>query len=230
MTDTPNIRETAATSNAPAPTRHQELRQKAPLIAVLAMTLAWAVYVAYGRYGGPPDSSLARFGQNAVAFGFAGSLAVGLLWFQVMIGSNLRWLRSRVRGLDAWHKRNGIFTLAFALAHPLLLVTGLAPAALMSLAFIPEGRLLAVLAGDLTLITLLATVVTALLMRRPWFALHWRKIHYLNYVAFASAWLHGWFLGVAPYSSAGKALYAFYALTVTCSLAARLYRDLKPKA
>jgi hypothetical protein len=191
----------------------------------LIAVLVWSGFTAYGRYLAPLGKMPTDFRMAAIIFGFPGAVAVALLWFQVMVGSNLRLLRPRVSGIDLWHRTNGLFVLLFALIHPILLIVGLTPAVYLKFEFVPKGLFPAVIAADLALLMLIAAVATALMMRRAWFIRRWHTVHYLNYAAFVLIWLHGWYLGVATTNPAAKALWVFYGATVAVSAAFRLWRE-----
>jgi len=196
-------------------------------IALLAAFVLLAIWpgVLFFRYYGA--ALMASTTPQSVAYGLFplfGTYAVFLVWLQVLIGMHLPVLRRRFSKIDLWHRYEGIAALTTAVLHPLLLIIGIGLINYLQPKFIPPGKIGAVILGDLALVLLVITVVSALLMRWSWLQRRWHTLHYLNYAVFAAAWLHGWFIGSASRFPVMQRLWVFYALTFIISLTVKLTR------
>jgi glycine/D-amino acid oxidase-like deaminating enzyme/nitrite reductase/ring-hydroxylating ferredoxin subunit len=166
-----------------------------------------------------------------LTFPLLGLYAFTLIWAQLVIGANMRWLRRLFPRIETFHRTEGIFALVFALAHPLFLATGLGLAEYLKIEFVDPRLKWAVLLGDLQLLLLVTTVATALLMKRPWLRRRWHLIHYANYAVFAMVWVHSWTLGSDVRTTSLKWLWFFFGATGIASAVMRFWpgtRGLSP--
>jgi nitrite reductase/ring-hydroxylating ferredoxin subunit/DMSO/TMAO reductase YedYZ heme-binding membrane subunit len=128
-------------------------------------------------------------------FPLLGLYAFVLLWVQIIIGSQMSWLRTIFPLIETFHRFQGVVILCLALCHPLLLLLSTGIRQYLAYSYVsPEQRVFAII-GQLQLFLLLLTVSTALLMRHPLLRERWRRIHYLNYLIFGLVLVHSWNLG-----------------------------------
>lgn len=170
------------------------LRVLIPLIYLLALILpGYYFFQARGSLAfiQAPDASTI----SLLIFPLFGLYAFTFVWVQLMIGTNLPYLRGIFRWSETYHRTQGLFTLLFALTHPLLLLFGVGFEAYRQFQFVNPQLLPWAILGQVQLFLLLLTVATALLRKRPWLQQRWKYIHYLNYLIFGLVWVHGWFIG-----------------------------------
>lgn len=154
-------------------------------------------------------------------FPLAGLYAFFLVWFQVMLGANRRWLLRIVPSIMVYHRRQGVFALLFALLHPTLLIAGVGLSAYLTDSFVSPAKVLFVWFGRVALFLIVITAGSALLRRVPWFRARWRLVHYLNFFIFVIVWFHSWNLGSDVQSSGLRYLWYFYGLTFVLSVIGR---------
>lgn len=161
---------------------------------------------------------------NRLLFPLAGLYAFTLVWLQVMIGSNRRWLQSLFPGILRYHRWQGAFAFLLAMLHPLLLIGGIGLEAYLRDAFVAPDLVLFVWFGRLALFLLALTVATALLRRLQWLRRRWHAIHYLNYVIFVLVWIHSWMVGSDIRATGLRWLWLAFAATFIASALGRLVR------
>lgn len=132
---------------------------------------------------------------SLLIFPLFGLYAFTFVWVQLMIGTNLPYLRKIFRWSETYHRVQGMFTLVFALTHPLLLLFGVSFETYRTFQFVSPELVPFAIMGTVQLFLLLLTVATAILRKRPWLQTRWHYIHYLNYLIFGLAWIHGWYIG-----------------------------------
>lgn len=157
---------------------------------------------------------------NLLLFPLVGLYAFTFVFFQVVFGSSMRLLIRVYPAFLSFHRRHGLFTLLFALTHPVMRILGISLAAVLkNPAFgISHKMSFFYWLGYFQLFLLLLTVIAALLRSRPWLVKYWRKIHYLNYLIFISVWLHSWFLGSDIQTTNFKWLWIFFAVAAGASV------------
>lgn len=128
-------------------------------------------------------------------FPLVGLFAFTFVWTQIILGATMPLMRRLFPSILHYHRLEGIFALLFAFIHPSLLLIGVGLPSYLQRNFVNPDLSGYIFFGYAGLLCLILTVVTALLARRPWFARHWRAIHYLNYATFAIIWVHSWMLG-----------------------------------
>lgn len=160
-------------------------------------------------------------------FPLFGLYAFFLIWTQIMVGSNMGWLRRLFPGVLTWHRTEGLVAFVFAMIHPLLLVVGEGLDRYFSYSFVAPDKRIYVWLGYVQLILLTVAVLSALLRRQRWWARHWRKVHILNYVVFALVVIHSWNLGSDTRGTLFTYVIYFFVVTYLVSLALRLRRAFK---
>lgn len=166
------------------------------LLLFLAVVLTYPGAAFFANRGGIAFLEGTDFRTASVRlFPLLGLYAFTLVFLQVLIGSSLDLVRRAFPGVFAFHRAEGITALVFAALHPVMLLVGFGPSGYFRMEYVAPSLKLYAWLGYVQLLLLLVTVLSALLMRRPWFQRRWRTLHYANYVVFAAAWVHGWFLG-----------------------------------
>lgn len=155
-----------------------------------------------------------------VLFPLFGLYAFTLTWLQLLIGSSNPTFKKLWPNFFRFHRAQGLFTLLFALLHPLLLIVGFSFMTYWTYGFVSPSLRPLIYLGQSALALLLLTVVCALLMKRPWMRPLWKKVHYANYAVFTLAWFHGWFVG----SDTQTSLRWFWFLTAGTALLAIAFR------
>lgn len=212
----------------------QVLRYAIPVIFVIVLAIPAITYFIVNKAGdllfGPGLPAEVRF---YTLFRLFGLYAFTFLWGQLMVGPFMQPL-GRLYGKNwfYFHRMQGLFALLLAVLHPIILYT----------AFIVwtgslnwfeavttyTPHVVWVMLGETALALMIITVVTALLMNKPWMRGRWRWIHLLNYAVFALAWFHSYLLGSEVHTFPMSWLYPFFGLTFLISLTyRRLYRPVK---
>lgn len=193
------------------------------LIALIALVApAWVFFSQRGGLAFLEGADLQR--ANRLLFPLVGLYAFTLVWLQVMIGSNSRWLRSFFPNIIRFHRIEGVFALLFALTHPTLLIFGYGLDAYLKDAFVTPDRVLFVWFGRVALFFIAITAGTALLRKVRWLKTRWHAIHFLNYVIFVLVWAHSWNLGSDVQSTGLRWLWITYGITFVASVIARFAR------
>lgn len=159
---------------------------------------------------------------SLLLFPLAGLYALFFVWVQVIIGPNIRYLRRHYPRIDRFHRREGLFALTFAFVHPLLLLVGVGLTTFLNNQFVSPRFVLFALLGKAALLMVTVAVLSALLRRQRWLLARWRYFHFLNYLVFAAAWVHSWFLGSDVQPTSLKYLWIFFAFTAVVFSAQRL--------
>lgn len=164
-----------------------------------------------------------------------GLVAFTLIFIQIVLGSLMqKWTEKLGGWVFKFHLIEGAIAYTLILAHPLLFVflnfkiTGVFDPFYVFTQicvickdsfeyFYTFGRI------SFWLITL--AVLAAKLRTQPWFQIHWRKFHVLNYVAFFFIVAHSFFVGTdvrtAPFSW-------FYFLAITTVVGIIIYKFIYP--
>jgi ferredoxin-NADP reductase len=170
----------------------------AQLLFILLYVLGLIVlgYIFFAARGGLAVFAGADYKiSSLILFPLLGLYAYYLLWVQIIIGSQMWRLRSHIPWIEKFHRTQGVFVLLFALLHPLLILSGFGLHEYLNFKFVAPAGIPYVILGDIQLVLLVCTVVTAILRNTKWLSNHWRKIHYLNYIVFILVWIHSWNLG-----------------------------------
>lgn len=157
-------------------------------------------------------------------FPLFGLYAFFFVWAQLMIGSNIAALRRRWRWIERFHRIEGVFALLFAVMHPLLLVFSIGIGAYLRKEFVHPSLAPYVLIGQIQLVLIILTAGTALLMKIPWLKTRWHIIHHFNYLVFALAWIHSWFLGSDVQPTPLRYFWFAFAITAAASIVGRVSR------
>jgi predicted ferric reductase len=153
-----------------------------------------------------------------LAFPLLGLYAFTFVTWQVLLATNLYWLRRVWPQLIKFHRFQGSFALLFAVSHPLFILVGFGLIADLHFGYVAPGLRWWLLPGYTALTILLGTTGTALLAWRGMNIQWWRKLHRLNYLAFALVWLHSWFIGTDTRTSLLRVVWLTYLLLVTVSV------------
>lgn len=200
------------------------------LLLSLAVVLTYPGTAFFANRGGIAFLEGADFRTASVRlFPLLGLYAFTLVFLQVLIGSSMDLVRRAFPRVFAFHRAEGITALVFAALHPLMLFVGFGPSGYFRMEYVATSLKLYVWFGYVQLLLLIVTVLSALFMRRPWFQRHWRTLHYANYVVFAAAWLHGWFLGTDVQSGPLRGFWFFAALVAAFALVRRFLRSVKKR-
>jgi DMSO/TMAO reductase YedYZ heme-binding membrane subunit len=211
------------------------------LRAVLPLIFCFVLVVPGYTYFGIDHAAAELFGPNIepavrfyTLFRLFGLYAFTFLWGQVMFGPFMAPL-GRMYGKNWYyfHRIQGVFALLLAVIHPLILYTAyylqtsLFDPMSAAAQYVGPDYLLFVYLGITAETLLIVTVVSALLMRRPWMRKIWRYIHLLNYVIFTLALIHSYVLGTDVHQAPLHWLYVFYGLTfVMAVIYRRIYLPL----
>jgi DMSO/TMAO reductase YedYZ heme-binding membrane subunit len=201
---------------------------RAILIGLYTAALLLPLYVYFYQRGG------ASFLENAgpglalkLLFPLIGLYAFTLVTLQVLVATNIRWLRRFWPGILRFHRAQGSFALLFAVLHPGFILLGYGAAKYLSFRYVAPDQVWWLLPGYAALIILLLTTGTALLAWRgrdiPW----WRKLHRLNYAVFVLAWLHSWFIGSDTQSVLLRTVWVVYLLVVIVSVTGKYSKAIK---
>jgi len=162
-------------------------------------------------------------------FPLLGLYAFTFVALQILITTNLRWLRQLWPGVLNYHRFQGGFALLFATLHPFFILLGFGLDAELHLTYVANPQKWWLLPAVTALTILWFTVATAFLawqgMRIPW----WRKLHRLNYLVFALVWLHSWFIGTDLHTTLLRTVWLAYLAAVIASTIGRYYPKLTKK-
>lgn len=208
------------------------LRYLLPL--TLALVLIAPAVIFFSERGGLEFLEGATFQDtNLYLFPLVGLYAFMFVWLQLMIGSNINYLRRVYPRIELFHRTEGIFAILFAMVHPTMRYFGLGLDPLEYLKTQQETVVPALQVylwlGYFQLTLLTVAVAAALLRKTKLLQKHWRKFHYFNYIVFVSVWIHGWFLGSDVQYSALRYLWIFVGVTGVGSILARLMRSAKQR-
>lgn len=185
----------------------------------LRVAQALVISAALAALAVPPvvlaTSGTATLSAPGSALRLLAMLAFTLIFMQIMTGS-LRRPFSRLfppLRVHRVHIATGITGFALALTHGILVI---------SFGFI-SGRSGAWIIGPVALVLLVVTITTA--VERRHLARAWRRIHQVNYVIFAAAFVHAMFLGTDLLGNAlaVKVVFSVYMVTAAIGTAYRLW-------
>jgi predicted ferric reductase len=163
-------------------------------------------------------------------FPLLGLYAFTFVTWQILITTNLRWLRRLWPRILNLHRFQGSFALLFAVTHPAFIALGFGLSTYIHYRFTAPSLRIWLVPAYTALTILLATTLTALLawrgMNIPW----WRKLHRLNYLVFALVWLHSWFIGSDLHTTFLRTIWLAYLLLVIASSACKYYPKLQQVA
>lgn len=175
-------------------------RLRYPLLALAALALLNVLYVWQSFTPGGLGfftSDLQLSAKVYALFRLAGLLAFTLAGLQLAVGS---W-RNRLAAVwdlgrvVKFHTKLGIVAFVFILSHPALyFVTAAMTGTSLGPEGVPEPMRVYVGAGALAFLIFLTTVITALYRKKIGYPL-WKRLHYLNYLAFALVLFHSWNIG-----------------------------------
>lgn len=201
---------------------HRYLKIALPIFALIILLIPGYTYlVVNSNLTAATDFTSTIF----FVFRLIGLYAFTLIWFQLILGPFMNPL-SRLYGgkVLRLHRITGTLAFCLALTHGFLFHLGSFLLAKDSYNFlgsiekyVGSNQLFYGWLGPIALTLLVATVTTALLMRRRYFNKYWRKIHFLNYLIFILVWLHSFNVGSDTQTEPLKTLYLFFMLTFLIS-------------
>ena len=157
-------------------------------------------------------------------FPLLGLYAFTFVSLQVLLATNLYWLRRYWPHAIKLHRFQGMFALLFAVLHPTFILLGYGIINYLHFRYVAPNLRWWLLPAYTALTVLLGTTLTALLAWRgmdiPW----WRKLHRLNYAVFGLAWLHSWFIGTDTQLPQVRYVWLVYLLLVLASTAGKYRR------
>jgi 3-phenylpropionate/trans-cinnamate dioxygenase ferredoxin component len=191
------------------------------LIGLTVLIMPAVVF--FGQRGPDFLNGQDQAGMMLAIFPLISLYAFTLLWFQFMLGSLMPWWRRLWPRVETWHRTQGVFVFLLAILHPSLLLAGVGLTPFLANSFVDPRLSVYVLLGKIALLLLTLTVLTALLRKTSWVKRWWRKIHILNYLILAFAWLHAWNLGSDVQSTGLRWLWIGFGLTVISAGLWRLF-------
>ncbi|HSX36690.1 MAG TPA: ferric reductase-like transmembrane domain-containing protein [Patescibacteria group bacterium] len=198
------------------------------LLAVYTAALYLPPYIFFHDRGGTVWlHSLTLKSGFRLLFPLLGLYAFTFVTWQILINTNLRWLRPLWPNILNFHRFEGGFALLFALLHPFFITLGFGLMNELHLRFVANPQKWWLIPGITGVTILICTVGTALLawrgMNIPW----WRKLHRLNYLVFALVWLHSWFIGTDTRTPLLRKVWIIYLLAVLLSTFGKYYPKLR---
>lgn len=196
------------------------------LLAVILVGYLAALVVPIGVFFNQRGGTAFLSGQTTsqfpqVTFPVFGLVAFTLVTMQILLATNLWWLKKAWPRAIFFHRYQGSFALLFAILHPLFILIGFGISRFVTYKFVGSTQVAYVLLGEAALTLLFATVLTALLAwsgrRFSW----WFKLHRMNYVVFALIWLHSWLIGSDVRPTALKYVWIGYLVAVVASVAGK---------
>lgn len=189
------------------------------LASLYGAALLLPVYVFFTNRGGL--AVLAGTSTSAalqVLFPLIGLYAFTFVTFQVLIATNLHWLKPVWPHIIHFHRFQGIFALLFACLHPLFILGGYGLSTYIHYRFVPAGKWPWLVPAYTALLIMLCTVTTALLAWHGRNLPFWRRLHLLNYLVFPLVWLHSWFIGSDTQLSTLRIVWLVYLAMVCVSI------------
>lgn len=160
-------------------------------------------------------------------FPLIGLYAFTFVTWQILITTNLRWLRRLWPNILNFHRFQGSFALLFALVHPTFILIGYGLSTYIHYRFVAPSLRWWLVPAYVGLTVLIFTTGTALLAWRgrniPW----WRKLHRFNYLVFALVWLHSWFIGTDTRMTLLRKVWLLYLAAVLVSVFGKYYPKLQ---
>lgn len=166
--------------------------------------------------------------KSLIIFPLFGLYAFTLAWLQLVLGAGMMFWRKLFPKIEWFHRGEGLLTLLLALTHPLLIYIGFGAEIYFAREFVAPEMIRYVWLGYFQVIGMCLTVAAALLMRLSFMKRIWRYIHWLNYAIFASAWVHGWFLGSDVQATNLKYIWYVSGTTAVVALIYRIYVAIRP--
>ena len=197
------------------------------LIGLYLAALLMPVYLFFHDRGGTAWlHGLTLKSDFQLLFPLLGLYAFTFVTWQVLVATNLRWLRKLWPKVLQFHRFQGSFALLFAILHPFFILLGFGVISELHLSYVASSLKWWLLPAVTALTIMLATVSTAILawrgMNIPW----WRKLHRLNYLVFALVWLHSWFIGTDTRLPFLRRVWLGYLLLVVISVVGKYYSKL----
>jgi predicted ferric reductase len=198
---------------------------RAGLASLYVVGLALPLYIFFHDRGGvawlhavTPQSAL------ILLFPLLGLYAFTFVTWQILISTNLRWLRQVWPRVISLHRFQGGFALLFALLHPGFILVGFGLSNYLHFRYIAPSLVWWLLPAYSALTIMLLTVSTAFLAWRGRNIRFWRKLHKLNYLVFALVWLHSWFVGTDTHIGYVRLIWLLYLVLIIASTYGR-YRS-----
>lgn len=203
---------------------------KAALTVLYILALLLPLYIFFHDRGGAAWlHGLTLKADFQLLFPLIGLYAFTFVAWQVLLATNLRWLRKLWPRVINFHRFQGSFALLFATLHPTFILIGYGIANYVHYRFVANPQKWWLLPAYTALTIMWLTVLTATLAwygrNIPW----WRKLHRLNYLVFALVWLHSWFIGSDVRTTFLKVIWLAYLVAVIASVAGRYYPKLTRK-
>lgn len=198
------------------------------LIALYAAAILLPPYVFFHDRGGAAFlRGLSPRAESQLVFPLLGLYAFTFVTWQVLVATNLRWLRKLWPRVVSFHRFQGSFALLFAVLHPTFIAIGFGIANYLHLRYTAPQLRIWTLPAYLGLTIMIATVLTAILAwygrNIPW----WRKLHRLNYLVFALVWTHSWFIGTDTHTPFLRRIWVIYLAAVLISVYGKYRSKLK---
>lgn len=181
-----------------------------------ALVIPGAVFVShrggFGFLAGAHGATVLQF-----LFPLLGLYAFTFVTMQVLVATNIWWLRRLWPRITNFHRFQGTFALLFVILHPLFILTGFGLAQFLNFDFTSTNFVPYAILGETAFVILMATIGTAILVWRgrniPW----WFTLHKLNYLVFILVWLHSYLIGGDIRSSNLRYLWILYLVMVIVS-------------
>lgn len=161
-----------------------------------------------------------------------GLSAFVMLSTQLILGSHMGWWIKKLGGKAyKYHITHGLLAYFFFLTHPLMqtLIDFNLSGPLGSAISLLPGRDIFLNLGKMALYLLTAGVFAAYFRTKPIFRKHWRKFHYLNYLAFVFVAIHSWNLGTDVRTLPFLATFAIGHIAVSAAILLKFYPLVRSK-
>ena len=197
------------------------------LVALYLTALYLPLYVFFHDRGGTTWLHGLSLNQDfRLLFPLLGLYAFTFVTLQILITTNLRWLRKLWPRVLQFHRFQGGFALLFATLHPGFILFGFGLQAELHLSYVANPQKWWLVPAVTALTILWLTVATAFLawqgMNIPW----WRKLHRLNYLVFVLVWLHSWFIADDTKTTLVRTVWIVYLVLIVFSVLGRYYPKL----
>jgi predicted ferric reductase len=197
---------------------------RAGLILVYVVALFVPAYEFFSNRGGLDVlQGLTAQSTLQVIFPLVGLYAFTFVTFQVLIATNLYWLKNIWPRIINFHHFQGTFALLFALLHPFFILIGFGLSTYIHYRFVPSGKWPLLIPAYTALAIMVCTVTTALLAWHGRNVPFWRRLHVLNYFVFPLVWVHSWFIGSDTALSFLRTMWLVYLLLITASITGKFW-------
>lgn len=197
---------------------------RAGLIGIYLAALYLPLHEFFNNRGGTEIlQGLSAQSVLQVLFPLLGLYAFTFVTFQVLVATNLWWLRKLWPNVINFHRFQGSFALLFALLHPFFILAGFGLGSYFSYEFVSSEQKPWLVPAYIAITILLLTVGTALLAWQGRNVPYWRKLHRLNYFVFPLIWLHSWFIGTDTRTDVLRAVWIIYLIVVCLSVGGKLF-------